>query len=96
VLVDVIVVVVVVVNVNVNVVGDGDGDELNDASSGRADGHEPICTHSKKTADRRERRVAEPLSTCRRGLRDAASVTVDGHGHGTRELIRPDATRSGE
>jgi hypothetical protein len=40
VLVDVIVVVVVVVNV----VGDGDGDELNDASSGRADGHEPICT----------------------------------------------------
>jgi hypothetical protein len=42
VLVDVIVVVVVVVNV----VGDGDGDELNDTSSGRADGHEPICTHS--------------------------------------------------
>jgi hypothetical protein len=38
VLVDVIVVVVVVVNVV------GDGDELNDASSGRADGHEPICT----------------------------------------------------
>jgi hypothetical protein len=36
VLVDVIV--VVVVNVVVNVVGDGDGDELNDASSGRADG----------------------------------------------------------
>jgi hypothetical protein len=38
VLVDVIVVVVVVVVVV------GDGDELNDASSGRADGHEPICT----------------------------------------------------
>jgi hypothetical protein len=38
VLVDVIVVVVVVVNVV------GDGDELNDASSGRVDGHEPICT----------------------------------------------------
>jgi hypothetical protein len=34
VLVDVIVVVSVV----------GDGDELEDASSGRADGHEPICT----------------------------------------------------
>jgi hypothetical protein len=30
----------------VNVVGDGDGDELNDASSGRADGHEPICTRA--------------------------------------------------
>jgi hypothetical protein len=29
----------------VNVVGDGDGDELDDASSGRPDGHEPICTH---------------------------------------------------
>jgi hypothetical protein len=39
VLVDVIVV--------VNVVGDGD--ELDDASSGRADGHEPICTQSKST-----------------------------------------------
>jgi hypothetical protein len=36
----------VVVVVVVNVVGDGDGDELNDASSGRADGHEPICTHT--------------------------------------------------
>jgi hypothetical protein len=39
VLVDVLVVTVV----NVNVVGDGD--ELDDASSGRADGREPICTH---------------------------------------------------
>jgi hypothetical protein len=46
VLVDVIVVVVVVVVVNAVGDGDGDGDELNDASSGRADGHEPICTHS--------------------------------------------------
>jgi hypothetical protein len=44
VLVDVIVVVVVVVNVVGD--GDGDGDELNDASSGRADGHEPICTRA--------------------------------------------------
>jgi AAA+ ATPase superfamily predicted ATPase/Holliday junction resolvase-like predicted endonuclease len=37
----------VLVDVIVNVVGDGD--ELNDASSGRADGHEPICTHSRRT-----------------------------------------------
>jgi hypothetical protein len=47
----VIVVVVVVVVVVVNVVGDGD--ELDDASSGRPDGHEPICTSavvSPKTA----------------------------------------------
>jgi hypothetical protein len=36
----------------------------------------------------REKNVAEPLSTCRRGLRDAASVTVDGHGH---ERVSPDA-----
>jgi hypothetical protein len=34
----------VIVVVVVNVVGDGD--ELNDASSERADGHEPICTQS--------------------------------------------------
>jgi hypothetical protein len=48
VLVDVIV--VVVVNVVVNVVGDGD--ELDGASSGRADGHEPICTQSESVREK--------------------------------------------
>jgi hypothetical protein len=47
VIVAVVVVVVVVVDVDVDVVGVvGDGDELDDASSGRADGQEPICTRS--------------------------------------------------
>jgi hypothetical protein len=43
VLVDVIVIVV------------GDGDELDDASSGRADGHEPICTISNCNKPRRRK-----------------------------------------
>jgi hypothetical protein len=45
-----VVIVIVIVVVVVNVVGDGD--ELDDASSGRPDGHEPICTQINCTAER--------------------------------------------
>jgi hypothetical protein len=92
VLVDVIVVVVVVVNVV------GDGDELDDASSGRADGHEPICTQSESVREKTGVLGVDPFDSPRASRFPAAAArprrnwTVEHereHGHGRQHRNRP-------
>jgi hypothetical protein len=77
----------VVVVVVVNVVGDGDGDELNDASSGRADGHEPIWTQSESVRLARRRVCGASTPSTRR-----ARFALSGGG---RDAIGPSSTSTG-